>query len=133
MTAEEVKIVIGTVIPDGKLSMEVRGRDMSTGLPKEITISDYDFKNAIENSLNVLIDTLREVVQKTPPEILSDIVNSGVYLTGGGAYLRKLADYISSELKMPVIVPEDPMSLVAKGCGKILQNTDYFKEVLKDD
>jgi rod shape-determining protein MreB len=132
-TAEEVKIVIGTVIPDGKLSMEVRGRDMSTGLPKEITISDYDFKNAIENSLNVLIDTLREVVQKTPPEILSDIVNSGVYLTGGGAYLRKLADYISSELKMPVIVPEDPMSLVAKGCGKILQNTDYFKEVLKDD
>lgn len=132
-TAEEAKIVIGTVIPDGRLSMSVRGRDMSTGLPKEITISDYDFKNAIENSLNVLIDTLREVVQKTPPEILSDIVNSGVYLTGGGAYLRKLADYISSELKMPVIVPEDPMSLVAKGCGKILQNTDYFKEVLKDD
>jgi rod shape-determining protein MreB len=131
-TAEEAKIVIGTVIPDGRLSMSVRGRDMSTGLPKEITISDYDFKKAIEISLTALVNGIREVIQKTPPEILSDIVNSGVYLTGGGAYLRKLADHISQELKIPVVVPDDPMSLVAKGCGKILENIDYFEEVLKE-
>jgi rod shape-determining protein MreB len=131
-TAEEIKILIGTVIPDGNLTMNVRGRDMSTGLPKEISISDYDFKKAIEVSLSALVNGIREVVQKTPPEILSDIVNSGVYLTGGGAYLRRLADYISHELKVPVIVPEDPMSLVAKGCGKILENTKYFQEVLRD-
>ncbi len=131
-TAEEIKILIGTVIPDGKLSMNVRGRDMSTGLPKEISISDFDFKKAIEVSLVALVNGIREVVQKTPPEILSDIVNSGVYLTGGGAYLRRLADYISQELKVPVLVPEDPMSLVAKGCGKILENTEYFQEVLRD-
>lgn len=132
-TAEEVKIVIGTVKPDGKLAMDVRGRDMSTGLPKEITISDYDFKNAIETSVIALVNGVREVIQKTPPEILSDIVNSGVYLTGGGAYLRKLAEFIGEELKIPVIVPDDPMSLVAKGCGKILANLNYFQEVLMDD
>lgn len=131
-TAEEIKIVIGTVIPDGKLTMSVRGRDMTTGLPKEITISDYDFAKAVESSIKTLVDGVRDVIQKTPPEILSDVVNTGLYLTGGGAHLRKLADYISQELKIPVIVPEDPMSLVAKGCGKILENIDYFQEVLKE-
>lgn len=131
-TAEEVKIVIGTVIPDGKLTMNVRGRDMATGLPKEVNISDFDFAKAVKNSVEKLIDGIREVIQKTPPEVLSDIVGTGVYLTGGGAYLRKLAEYISEELKIPVIVPDDPMSLVAKGCGKILENTTYFNEVLKD-
>lgn len=132
-TAEEVKIVIGTVVPDGKLTMDVRGRDMATGLPKEITISDYDFAKAVSESVEILVNGIREVIQKTPPEILSDIVSTGVYLTGGGAYLRKLSDYISLELKIPVVVPDDPMSLVAKGCGKILENIDYFKEVLKTE
>jgi rod shape-determining protein MreB len=132
-TAEEIKIVIGTVEPDGKLSMNVRGRDMSSGLPKEITVSDYDFAKAVEGSIKILVDGIREVIQKTPPELLSDIVNTGVYLTGGGAYLRRLADHISEELKIPVIVPEDPMSLVAKGCGKILENINYFQEVLKEN
>ncbi len=132
-TAEEVKFLVGTVIPDGKLVTNVRGRDMSTGLPKEVTISDYDFHKATENSIQILVNGIREVIQKTPPELLSDVVNSGVYLTGGGAYLRKLSEYISMELKIPVSVPEDPMSLVAKGCGKILENTEYFKEVLKEE
>ena len=129
-TAEEIKIVVGTVLPEGKLSMTVRGRDMSTGLPREIIMSDHDVAKAITNSVNVLVDGIREVIQNTPPEILSDILQSGLYLTGGGAYLRGLSEYISTELKLPVVVPDDPMSLVAKGCGKILENTDYFKEVL---
>lgn len=132
-TAEEIKILVGTVLPDGKLTMNVRGRDMSTGLPKEITVSDFDFHKAVEKSVNILVDGIREVIQKTPPELLGDIVNSGVYLTGGGAYLRGLADFITHELKIPIIVPEDPMSLVAKGCGKILENTEYFSEVLKNN
>lgn len=131
-TAEEVKILIGSVLPDGKLSMGVRGRDMSTGLPKEVHIADYDIQKAINNSVNLMVDGIREVIQKTEPEILGDIMNTGLYLTGGGAYLRGLAQFISSELKIPVVVPEDPMSAVAKGCGKILENTDYFREVLKD-
>lgn len=132
-TAEEIKIVIGTVKPDGKLSMQVRGRDMVSGLPKEINISDYDFAKAVTLSVEILVNGVREVIQKTPPEIISDIVNSGVYLTGGGAYLRGLAAYISEELKIPVVVPEDPMALVAKGCGKILENLDYFSEVIKEN
>jgi rod shape-determining protein MreB len=132
-TAEEIKIVIGTVQPDGKLSMNVRGRDMASGLPKEVTVSDFDIAKAIGPSVVNLIDGIREVIQKTPPEILSDIINSGMHLTGGGAYLRGLANFISEELKIPVVVPEDPMSQVAKGCGKILENTEYFKEVLKTD
>jgi rod shape-determining protein MreB len=132
-TAEEIKIVIGTVLPDGKLSMNVRGRDMASGLPKEVSISDYDFAKAVSASIHVLVNGVREVIQKTPPEILSDIVNSGVYLTGGGAYLRGLAKHISTELKIPVVVPDDPMSVVAKGCGKILENLDYFKEVVKEN
>jgi len=131
-TSEEIKILIGNVLPDGKLSMDVRGRDMSTGLPKEIHISDYDIEKAINVSLTTLVDGIREVIQKTPPEILGDIMNTGLYLTGGGAYLRGLAHHISTELKIPVVVPEDPMSAVAKGCGKILENTEYFKEVLLD-
>ena len=132
-TSEEIKILIGTVQPDGKLTMSVRGRDMTTGLPKEVTVLDYDFAQAVSASVEILIEGIKEVIQKTPPEILSDIVRQGVYLTGGGAYLRGLADFISEELKIPVVVPEDPMSQVAKGCGKILENIDYFKEVLKDN
>jgi len=131
-TAEEIKIMIGNVLPEGKLTMFARGRDMSTGLPKEIHISDYDVAKAISGSISLLIEGIREVIQKTGPEILSDIMSTSLYLTGGGAYLRGLADHISHELKIPVVVPEDPMSLVAKGCGKILENTDYFAEVLKD-
>jgi rod shape-determining protein MreB len=132
-TAEEIKIVVGNVLPDGQLSMQVRGRDMVSGLPKEVSVTDHDFKKAVQKSVDILVDAIREVIQKTPPELLSDIVNSGVYLTGGGAYLRGLGEYVSMELKIPVVVPEDPMSLVAKGCGKILENTDYFKEVLKNN
>ncbi len=132
-TAEEIKILVGTVKPKGDLSTQVRGRDMTTGLPKEITVTSFDIAKAIYNSVSLLIEGVREVIQNTPPEVLSDIVHSGVYLTGGGAYLRGLAELIGDELKIPVVVPEDPMSLVAKGCGKILENLDYFKEVLKDN
>lgn len=130
-TSEEIKILIGSVEPDGKLNMNARGRDMSTGLPKEIHITDLDIAKAIGPSVTKLIDGIREVIQSTPPEILSDIMRTGLYLTGGGAYLRGLSNFISEELKIPVVVPEDPMSLVAKGCGKILENTDYFSQVLR--
>jgi rod shape-determining protein MreB len=130
-TAEEIKVIVGNVLPEGKLSMNVRGRDMSTGLPKEVTIPDSDIAKAIEVSVNKIIDAVREVVQKTPPEILSDVMQSGLYMTGGGAYLRNLNNLIERELKIAVVVPEDPMSQVAKGCGKILEDIDFYKEVLR--
>ena len=128
-TAEEIKIVVGNVLGDGKLSMN--GRDMSTGLPKEITISDTDISSAIKVSVEKIVDAIREVIQKTPPEILSDVMQSGLYLTGGGAFLRNLNNLIERELKIGVVVPEDPLSQVAKGCGKILEDIDFYSEVLK--
>lgn len=130
-TAEEIKVVVGNVLPEGKLSMNVRGRDMSTGLPKEVTISDKDIGKAIEVSVGKIIEAIREVIQKTPPEILSDVMQSGLYMTGGGAFLRNLNNLIQQELKVAVVVPEDPMSQVAKGCGKILEDIEFYREVLK--
>ena len=130
-TAEEIKVVVGNVLPEGKLSMNVRGRDMSTGLPKEITISDKDIGKAMEVSVGKIIEAIREVIQKTPPEILSDVMQSGLYMTGGGAFLRNLNNLIEQELKIAVVVPEDPMSQVAKGCGKILEDIEFYQEVLK--
>lgn len=130
-TAEEIKIVVGNVLGEGKLSMNVRGRDMTSGLPKEITISDQDIANAIEISIQKIIEAIREVIQKTPPEILSDVMQSGLYLTGGGAYLRNLNTLIERELKISVVVPEDPLSQVAKGCGKILEDISFYSEVLR--
>ncbi len=130
-TAEEIKIVVGNVLPEGKLSMNVRGRDMSTGLPKEVTISDVDISKAIDVSVRKIVEAIREVIQKTPPEILSDVMQSGLYMTGGGAFLRNLNTLIERELKVSVVVPEDPMSQVAKGCGKILEDIDFYQEVLK--
>jgi rod shape-determining protein MreB len=131
-TAEEIKIVVGNVLPEGKLSMNVRGRDMATGLPKEITISDLDIGKAMEGSISKIIEAIREVIQKTPPEILSDVMQSGLYMTGGGAFLRNLNTLIQRELKVGVVVPEDPMSQVAKGCGRILEDIDFYQEVLKN-
>lgn len=130
-TAEEIKVVVGNVLPEGKLSMNVRGRDMSTGLPKEVTISDKDIGKAIEVSVGKIVEAIREVIQKTPPEILSDVMQSGLYMTGGGAFLRNLNNLIEQELKVAVVVPEDPMSQVAKGCGKILEDIEFYREVLK--
>jgi rod shape-determining protein MreB len=130
-TAEEIKVVVGNAMPEGKLSMNVRGRDMSTGLPKEVTISDKDIGKAMEVSVGKIIEAIREVIQKTPPEILSDVMQSGLYMTGGGAFLRNLNNLIEQELKIAVVVPEDPMSQVAKGSGKILEDIEYYREVLK--
>ncbi len=132
-TAEEAKIVVGSVVPTGNLSMNVRGRDVISGLPKEVTISDFDILKAIEESVAELVNEIREVIQKTPPEIIGDVMQTGLYLTGGGAFLRGLPEYIEKELKISVTTTEDPMSLVAKGTGKILENIEYFKDVIREE
>ncbi len=132
-TAEEAKIVVGSVIPTGNLSMNVRGRDIVSGLPKEVTVSDFDIAKAINASVVELVNGIREVIQKTPPEIIGDVMQTGLYLTGGGAFLRGLSEFIEKELMITVTTIEDPMSLVAKGTGKILENLEYFKEVIRND
>lgn len=136
-TAESIKIAIGSVIPSEQ-SMEtvIRGRDLVTGLPKEVVITDADIREAMSQSINTLVESVREVLETTPPEILSDVMHRGVYLAGGGALIKGLSTLIESNLKIPVHIAEDPLTAVARGAGIILEDLEHFKEVLianKDD
>ena len=130
-TAEGVKISIGSVLPThAPLEMTVKGRDLVTGLPKELIITDTDIREAISQSIETLIETIKEVLESTPPEILSDIMLRGVYLSGGGALVKGLAELIESEINVPVYVTADPLTTVARGTGIILEDIDSFRSVL---
>jgi rod shape-determining protein MreB and related proteins len=129
-TAENVKIAIGRVISGPTLEAAVRGRDLVTGLPREVIVTDSDIREALSGSISNLIDGIKEVLETTPPEILSDIMHRGIVLVGGGALLQGLDVLLQSVLKIPVYVADDPLSAVARGTGVILENIEDFKEVL---
>lgn len=133
-TAERLKMDIGSVMPvEEPLETIMRGRDLVTGLPREIKINDTHIRKAISSSLVLLLDAVKEVLEMTPPEIVSDILNKGVYLTGGGALLKKLDVLLSDIIKVPVYVVDDPLTSVARGTGVVLANLDEFKEILTQD
>lgn len=130
-TAEEIKIQIGAVVPyDEPLEASVRGRDLITGLPREVVITDSDIREAIGQSVHSIVEATKEILEISPPEIVSDIMRRGMYLAGGGALIRGMADIISDYTKIPVYVAEDPLTAVARGTGVILDNMDYYEEVL---
>ncbi|MCC7500632.1 rod shape-determining protein [Candidatus Nomurabacteria bacterium] len=130
-TAEAVKIAIGSVSEGaGHLEAVVRGRDLITGLPREIVLTDSDIREAISQSIDTIIESVREVLETTPPEILSDIMRQGIVLTGGGALLKGLDTLLSQWLKVPVIVADEPLSAVARGTGVILENLDAYRDML---
>lgn len=130
-TAEQVKMAIGSVMEEGgSLQAVVRGRDLITGLPREVVITDSDLREAISQSIDTLIESVREVLETTPPEILSDIMRSGIVLVGGGAQLRGLDTLLTSWLKVPVMVADDPLTAVARGTGVILENLDLHRDLL---
>lgn len=131
-TAEEVKISIGNVWNENNEKTEclIRGRDLLTGLPKEITVSSFDIKEAILKSIKILVGSVKEVIEETPPELVSDIMRKGIYLVGGGALLRGLNKLIAKETKMPVYVDSDPLTAVVRGTGKILADIENLKTVL---
>ena len=130
-TAEQVKIAIGSVIEDGgRLEAVVRGRDLITGLPREILLTDSDIREAISQSIDTLVESVREVLETTPPEILSDIMHVGIVLTGGGALLKGLDALLAQWLKVPVIVADDPLTAVARGTGVILENLELHRDIL---
>lgn len=130
-TAESVKMAIGSVVEGGgHLEAVVRGRDLITGLPREIIITDSDIREAISQSIDTLVENIREVLETTPPEILSDIMRNGIVLTGGGALLKGLDTLLMQWLKVPVIVADDPLTAVARGTGVILENLDAHRDVL---
>lgn len=130
-TAEDIKIAIGSVIPgDVPLEASVKGRDLITGLPREVIITDADVREAISLSIASLVESTREVLETTPPEVLSDIMNRGIYLAGGGALIKGLAELLEEEIKIPIHVAADPLTTVARGTGLILEDLDGFAEVL---
>lgn len=127
-TAEEVKINIGSALyMEDKLHMEIRGRDIVTGLPRSITVSSDDVTEAIQNELEAIISAAKKVLHKTPPELSADIMDKGIVLTGGSALLRNLDQLISRTTGVPAYVADDAMLCVAKGTGIALDNLDSYK------
>ncbi len=130
-TAEDVKIAIGSVLPQKEpLEAPIRGRDLVTGLPREVIVTDSDIREAIAHSIASLIESTKEVLESTPPEILSDVMKRGIHLTGGGALIKGLAELLQEELEIPVYVSHEPLTAVARGTGIILENIDKFQDVL---
>jgi rod shape-determining protein MreB len=129
-TAESVKIAIGSVVDTEPMEAEVRGRDLVTGLPRQVIVTDSDIREAIMSSVLSLVDGIKEVLETTPPELLSDIMHRGLVLSGGGALLRGLDVLLASVLKIPIYVAEDPLTAVARGTGVILDDFESFREVL---
>ena len=129
-TAENVKIAIGSVAEGEPMEAEVRGRDLVTGLPRQVIVTDADIREAILPSVMALVDGIKEVLETTPPELLSDIINRGLVLSGGGALIKGFDSLLQGALKIPVYVAEEPLTAVARGTGIILDEFDNYKEVL---
>ncbi|MAF59615.1 MAG: rod shape-determining protein [Candidatus Pacebacteria bacterium] len=130
-TAESLKIAAGSMLEsDTPIEATVRGRDLVTGLPREVVITDSDIREAISHSIDTLVDSVKEVLETTPPEVLSDVMQRGVYLTGGGALIKGLPELFSQVLKIPVYVANDPLTTVVRGTGIVLEDVDKFIESL---
>ena len=132
-TAESIKIAIGSAVKaNPPLEASVRGRDLVTGLPREVVLTDADVREATTLSMQSLVDAVKEVLETTPPEILSDVMHRGVVLTGGGALLQGVDVLLANALKIPVYVANDPLTAVARGTGVVLEKMDDFIDVLVD-
>lgn len=130
-TAEEIKITIGSAYPAKEEEfMDIRGRDLVTGLPKTISISSSQIAEAIREPVNSIIDAIKYTLEKTPPELASDVMDRGIMLTGGGAYLKGLDKLIKGETGMPVHIAENPLDCVVMGAGKVLEEIETLKRVL---
>lgn len=128
-TAEDVKLTIGCVYPDGKNEkMEVKGRDLVTGLPHTITLCSDEVEEALRESIYTIIHAAKNVLEQTPPELSADIIDKGVILTGGGAMIRGFDELLEHELKVPVFIAESPLTCVVEGTGILLDNLHLIDE-----
>ena len=128
--AEEVKINIGSAYPlEEPLTMEVKGRDLVAGIPKTILISDEEIREAISEVITVIIDAVKTALERTPPELAADIVDKGIVLAGGGALIKGMDLLLREQTGLPIIVAEDPLSSVAIGTGRTLEEPDLLKRV----
>jgi len=130
-TAEAIKIGIGSAYPlKEKRELPMRGRNIVTGLPEEILVSDEDIRRAMERSIKRIVAEIKAAVEESPPELLADIMASGIYFSGGGSLLRGLDILVARETKIPTRIIEDPMTAVVRGAGMVLENLDELEEVL---
>lgn len=130
-TAEQIKIAVGSAMPTGEnLSVEVRGRDLVQGVPRSVVVSEDEVRDALIEPINQILEVVRVALEKTPPELSSDIVERGITLTGGGALLRNLDRLISKETGLPVVLVDDPLSAVVVGSGMVLDQLELLKDVV---
>ncbi|MDH4129929.1 MAG: rod shape-determining protein [Spirochaetota bacterium] len=130
-TAEDAKIAIGCAFNSTEgVEMTIRGRDLVSGLPKEIIISQGDVCNAIKRSVRALVNAVKTTIEETPPELVADIMEKGIILAGGGSLLKDLDKLISEQTQMPVKITEDPLTAVVRGCGIVLEDIVLLKNIL---
>ena len=130
-TAEDIKITIGSAWPLAeRITYPMRGRDLLTGLPKEIVVTDEDIRKALQKSVTTIVDAVKLTVEETPPELLADIMDHGITLAGGGALLKGLDKLLSEATHVPVNIADDPLGCVARGTGSVLENLDHLQAVL---
>jgi len=133
-TAENIKVSICSLLSEEyPMETKARGRDLITGLPREVAVTDSDVRNAVSHSFERLIEATKEVLEVTPPEILSDIMHRGIHLAGGGALIKGFAKVLEEEVKMPVYIADDPLTCVVRGTGIILEKLEKFKDILIED
>ena len=130
-TAEQIKIQIGSAYPVGEeRDMEVKGRDLVSGIPKTVRVHSSEIREAIQEPIQQIVDAVRRALEITPPELASDIVDRGIVMTGGGALIRGLDLLLSQETNLPIHVDEDPLTCVVRGCGRILDDEEKYRSVL---
>ncbi len=130
-TAEDVKIRVGSAYPmEERMETSIRGRNLVTGLPEEVVVTDEDIYRAMEKSVKEILKTIKDTVEETPPELLADIMTKGIYLLGGGSLLRGLDKLITEETKIVTKIGDDPLTAVVRGAGYALEHLDKLSEVL---
>jgi rod shape-determining protein MreB len=131
LMAEEIKIRIGSAFPlEREESMEIRGRDLIAGVPKTMTVSSVQVREALAEPIDAIVEALRQSLERTPPELSADILDRGIVLTGGGALLRGLDKRLRQETNLPVNQADDPLTCVVRGCGRVLENMPQYEKVL---
>ena len=131
-TAENIKTTIGNAYPGESESMDVKGRDQVTGIPKIININSDEVRQAIQEQTDAIVAAVKAALEQTPPELAADIVDQGIYLTGGGALLKGLDELLKQETSLPIKIADDPLAAVALGAGMALDNLNILKEVMVD-
>jgi rod shape-determining protein MreB len=131
LMAEQVKIAIGSAYPlPTERTMAIRGRNLVTGLPETLDISSVEIREGLSNSIRVIVDTIKDALDEVPPEIISDLLETGICLAGGGSQVLGLAERLSDELHLRVWIAEDPMTCVARGAGMVLENLNNYDRFL---